>query len=249
MSNRRLPFGYHLVMGTVEVDPLEVEAVRQIFRDYLSGASLKELAERLNNQPIPYEKQRNWNKNTVARIIGDARYTGEEGFPQIIDPEDLRKVAEMKASKSQPPLKTEAEKAVRQLSGQRTTPQVMCQVLKLMNDLVENPEQIAMPYNMPSANEDASLRRDLDQILTTFPLDEERAKILSMQYATALYEAAGNEEYETDRLRRIFSSLGHIENLDGPLLRSCVAKISVHKNGAVNLILKNNQVIGVGKDA
>lgn len=249
MSNRRLPFGYRMEMGVVEVDPPEKETVRQIFREYLAGVSLKELTDHLNDQPIRYDGQRDWNKNMVARIISDARYTGEGGFPQIISVADLREVSRLKASKPRLPVKTEAEKVVRQLSGHRPTALIMEQVLKLLNTLSEHPEQITMQTSLTSSGVAATLRRDLDQTLSRFPLDEDRAKLLSMRYAEALYEMAGNGEYETARLRQVFSDASPMDRLDASLLRSAVSEITLHSGGAVSLTLKNLQVIGVDKNA
>lgn len=47
---------------------------------------MSELAATLTKLQIPYsEKRTEWNKNMVARIIGNRKYTGADGFDPIID--------------------------------------------------------------------------------------------------------------------------------------------------------------------
>ena len=56
----------------------------QIFLKYNQGASFKELAEMMQNTSIAYDMDKPWNKNMVARILGDNRYIGRGEFPIII---------------------------------------------------------------------------------------------------------------------------------------------------------------------
>lgn len=85
-KHRSLPFGYTITDGRLIIEPSEAEAIRKIFADYAGGASLSELAATLTKLQIPYsEKRTEWNKNMVARIIGNRKYTGADGFDPIID--------------------------------------------------------------------------------------------------------------------------------------------------------------------
>ncbi|MDE8725540.1 recombinase family protein [Ruminococcus bromii] len=85
-KHRSLPFGYTITDGRLIIEPSEAEAIRKIFADYAGGASLSELAATLTKLQIPYsEKRTDWNKNMVARIIGNRKYTGADGFDPIID--------------------------------------------------------------------------------------------------------------------------------------------------------------------
>lgn len=85
-KHRSLPFGYTITDGRLIIEPSEAEAIRKIFADYAGGASLSELAATLTKLQIPYsEKRTEWNKNMVARIIGNRKYTGADGFNPIID--------------------------------------------------------------------------------------------------------------------------------------------------------------------
>ena len=85
-KHRSLPFGYTIAEGQLTIEPREAEAIRKIFAEYAEGASLSELAATLTQLQIPYsEKRTEWNKNMVARIIGNRKYTGADGFDTIID--------------------------------------------------------------------------------------------------------------------------------------------------------------------
>ena len=47
MKNRYMPFGYHVVNGIITIDDDESETVKLIFTQYVSGMSLKKIAEML----------------------------------------------------------------------------------------------------------------------------------------------------------------------------------------------------------
>ena len=88
MKHRQLPFGYEMVGGKVCVSSQEADTVRWIFQTYAGGASYSRLTERLNTRGIPYSAGRQrWNKNMVARILGNSTYTGEQDYPAILDAE------------------------------------------------------------------------------------------------------------------------------------------------------------------
>ena len=80
-SNRKLPFGYQMERGELKEHPVEAETVRDIFCRYLAGASFAALAEHLRNDGPAYDGDKPWNKNMVARILENAKYTGNDGFP------------------------------------------------------------------------------------------------------------------------------------------------------------------------
>ena len=80
---------------------------------------------------------------------------------------------------------------------------------------------------------------ELDEILDQQPIDEERAQSVILKIAAEQYEALGDDEYETIRLRRLFTSA---EKLSAELLRCAVAEIDVVQY-QVRLHLKNGQVI------
>lgn len=242
MGNRKLPFGYRMELGVEDIHPEEAEVVRDIFNRYLAGESFKRLAERLSDQPIPYDKGKPWNKNMVARILDDTRYAGAKGFPAIIEAATLQAAAERRKEQQRPIHKTEAEKVLRQLSGRPPTAKMVSQVLLLLNGLIRDTAAIQEP-EPPSQTDAATCRRELDQVLTQLPVDEDRAIALVRRSATLHYQAIGPGEYETERMKRIFAAAQPMERLDAEFLRSTVTSIIAEGNDVVGMRLKNQQLI------
>ena len=108
MGNRKQPFGYKVVMGEIALHPQESKLVEHIFRQYLAGATFNSLVEELREQSIPYDEGKLWNKNMVARILEDSRYTGERGYPPVIAREALEKALENRHTEASPPLQRTA---------------------------------------------------------------------------------------------------------------------------------------------
>ena len=66
---RYLPFGYTIRNGHTVIEQQEADIVRNIFKAYIQGASLKEIAEDLTAQKIPYtERTCVWDKARISRI-------------------------------------------------------------------------------------------------------------------------------------------------------------------------------------
>ena len=114
MKNRKLPFGYKMEQGKPVIYPREAEMVTVIFRQYTMGASYLALVKMLKNQPVPYDTNRLWNKNMVARILEDSRYLGQEDFPAVIEEKLFRQVAQKRNTKQVAQL-TESQKLLRRL--------------------------------------------------------------------------------------------------------------------------------------
>ena len=71
--NRVIPFGYCMKNGEITTEPKEVYAVAEIFREYLNGSSLLQIAKLMESENIRYtEDSDHWNKNMVKRIIENA---------------------------------------------------------------------------------------------------------------------------------------------------------------------------------
>ena len=93
MKNRKLPFGYEMRMGKMCLKEREAELVKLIFQRYSEGISYNQIVSIPGNQPIPYrETGQPWNKNMVARILQDERYTGTTEFPLVVDSDLFREV-------------------------------------------------------------------------------------------------------------------------------------------------------------
>lgn len=97
LKNRNIPFGYCVINGKYAINENEAEAVRKIFVDYIGGKSLKAIAAEMQ---IPYNSGKTvWNKNMVCRVLENAKYTGENGYPQIITAEDFNMAAQIKSER------------------------------------------------------------------------------------------------------------------------------------------------------
>lgn len=85
-------------------------------------------------------------------------------------------------------------------------------------------------------------REALDNALEQQPIDEDSAKVLILRLASEQYAALGDEEYETNRLRSLFSAFECAAELNADLLKSTVSEVLVTRQN-VKLRLKNGQVI------
>lgn len=238
MGNRKQPFGYKITLGEVVIHAEEAKVVQQIFKQYLMGESLQKLADTLQEQGVTYDQGRSWNKNTIARILEDNRYAGEKGYPKLIEQEQLHAVAEKLAQKAAPPQKTELQKVLRKLCTKSISAAVEQQVVALLDGLLQTPALIEQPLRCQSRKA-SSAQMELDEILEQQPIDEEHARSLILKIAAEQYVALGNEEYETVRLRRQFTTA---EKTTAELMRCTVSEVVVNQR-QVRLRLKNGQVI------
>lgn len=242
-GNRKLPFGYRMERGEITEHPVEAEAVRDIFQRYLAGASYAALVEHLREAGPAYDGDKPWNKNMVARILENARYTGGSGFPAVIPQESYQKAQTQKKKRAAPPAKTPAQKELRRLCGGNPPKYVEGQVLGLLNRLAANPGLIrapAPPEDEPDQLQ--ALQRKLTDLLREAPVDEAAAMRTALDLAAMRLDSIGSEEYETERLRRVFEKHDPLENLDADLLRGSVQNITIRKHQAV-VRLKNGQTM------
>lgn len=241
--NRKQPFGYRMELGEVIPQPDEAETVRWIFAQYLAGASYTALVAALGERGIPYLPDKPWNKNMVARILEDARYTGTGGYPPLLQEAVLEQARAQRTERAAPPRKTPAQKELRRLWGGAPPDYVERQVLGLLNRLCRAPEGIQCPQieaEVPPAVQ--TQRRELDTLLRTPPVDEGAARVMAFRLAAEYLDTIGLEEYETLRLRRLFQERPPMAELDRDLLHESVRKITCH-GGRVRLLLKNNQTV------
>lgn len=99
--NRVIPFGYCMKNGEITTDPKEVYAVSTIFREYLNGSSLLQIAKLMESEKIRYsEDSDHWNKNMVKRIIENEKYLGNDKYPQIIDEDIFKRANEKRVRKA-----------------------------------------------------------------------------------------------------------------------------------------------------
>ena len=232
MGNRKLPFGYQMRFGDVIPHSDEAEAVQKIYQNYLAGASFRQIAEGLQAQGIPYDGDKQWNKNMVARILENERYTGSGPFPALIPAELFRSVQNRRTQIVPERTQTPAQKELRKLCGSVPPRYVERQVLGILNRLIHDPQLIAYT---PKDNSRilSEQRQALNELLRSPPVDEEQARKLAL-------DSIGPEEYETERLRKLFGEKHLLSELDAELLRQSVRQIT-YTGKEVKIRLKNNQ--------
>ena len=246
-TKRRLPFGYQMEFGEIVFQQAEAEIVRWVYKAYTDGASFTELTDLLREQKVPYDGDRPWNKNMVARILEDHRYLGDGGYPQIILAELFEKASKRRKNKVSSKQKTPAEKELRRLCGERPPAYVGIQVHNILNRLSQHPEEITCERVKKACPPEAKqLRMVLEALLHDPPVDEGQAKALAFQIAKIQLDAIGSEEYETERLRRLFQRWEPKEELDAELLHESVRKITYNRD-YVTVLLKNNQTFEGGR--
>lgn len=246
MGKRKLPFGYAMENGDVKAAPNESDCVMWIYMTYNEGASLKEIASELNvRAEVHYDADKSWNKNMVDRILQDQRYSGDALYPEIVPEVLYRAVQHRRAERRGISKQTEAQKMIRILGGRKPEETLVTNILAAMNHLIRNPEVIQVPDSKPPDHtRHFRMQRELEAVMNRQPIDEDRAAELIRGIAEAEYDMIDNDEYETERLRRIFQQAEPLEELSAELLRKTVVYISVETK-SVSITLKNNQTIEV----
>ena len=242
MGNRKLPFGYQMRMGEIVRNEPEAKAVQDIFLQYTLGASLKEIAEQMSKTGPAYDEGKSWNKNMIARILENTKYTGADSYPRLVDIKLFEAAAEKRQTKQRLPERTPAQKALKRVCSKPPTPEIEQQVTHLLGRLAEQPERITQPERTSKPTY-TNTQGELDGILNTQPLNEDAARRLICKLAREQYNAIDNKEYETERLRRLFTAFECTAELNAELLQSAVSAVLVTRS-VVRLQLKNGQIIG-----
>ena len=99
MRNRTIPFGYQYQNGVLAVHPQESQTVRAVFAAYLGGEPLSKIAAHLTAKLVEYLPGHwQWDKARVKRLLDNAKYTGENDYPPIIDERDFQMAHQKKES-------------------------------------------------------------------------------------------------------------------------------------------------------
>ena len=241
MGKRKQPFGYKMKLGEIVPQPQEAEAVRSIYLQYLAGASFKQLAEQLQTEDVPYDEDKSWNKNMVARILEDDRYIGEKEFPALIPTEQFHAAQERRKEMCPEYKQTPAQKELRKLCGGTVPDSVARKVLKILNQMVDDPQIIKIETSgVPTTEDIRQLQQELDTLLHTPPVDEDAARQKALEVASLKLASVKTEEYESHRLRGVFETHPKMDALDAALLKQSLRKIECHGD-TVCLLMKNGQ--------
>lgn len=101
-KQRALPFGYRIQNGEIVIVQPEARAVRSIFKMIENGVSLEAIATSMQKKGIPYsEANAAWDKHKVRRILENAKYTGTDGYPLILNEETYVRIRTLYAERTQ----------------------------------------------------------------------------------------------------------------------------------------------------
>lgn len=101
MANRMISYGYGMEQGKLQIIEQEAEVVRRIFRDYNAGKVFSEIAAALiKEQVFFFGNQCKWNKNTVARILGNDKYIGACDYPSIVSYDEFDRASNRRLEKN-----------------------------------------------------------------------------------------------------------------------------------------------------
>lgn len=101
MKQRIVPLGYALSGGNITINEAEADTVREIAEQYLSGKSLKAIAEMLTAKHIEYMSGKtDWNRSRIKRIVEDKRYIGDGGYMPILTEQEYAAMQSIKAEKN-----------------------------------------------------------------------------------------------------------------------------------------------------
>lgn len=243
-TNRKQPFGYKMVLGQITENPQEAPWVREIFRSYLSGASFLEIAYTLREDGVPYEADKPWNKNMIARILEDKRYLGDACYPNLIDRTQFDGAAQRRKAQAPQAPKTEMQKLLRRLSGRTVTPAIEQQVFSLFRKLWMQPQLAAGPIDSQRrTRETMVLQSRLDGLLSGQITEDTEATEVISQLAAARYDELGNCRYETVRIQRTLERSKESMELTPEVLKNTLSAVLVDSRGKVRLQLRNGIVI------
>ena len=158
------------------------------------------------------------------------------------NPQAYDAAEQARSAKRHPSKKTEAQVLLRKLCGHSVTKTIEQQVLTCLNRLINNPNLLNAELPSVNALRIVELQRELDRVMQVQPVNEEKARELICQLASAQYESLGCGEYETIRLKHLLLGTEPMRELDAGLLGASVQKVIVTKTG-VSLLMKNGQLI------
>ena len=85
MCIRTVLYGYEMTDGNLVICQSEASVVREVYDRYIAGETFQKIADSLTERGVTYfMDSKVWNKNHIARMIGDKRYVGEDHYPPII---------------------------------------------------------------------------------------------------------------------------------------------------------------------
>lgn len=108
------PFGYTINEGSLKSVPEELDVVRKIFNDYMSGMTMDAICFDLNRSGDLTRKGNAWNKFSLRNILHNPVYAGYMRWEEllikhdaetVLSPEEFNNIQELMASKVRDPSK------------------------------------------------------------------------------------------------------------------------------------------------
>jgi len=275
MGNRRQPFGYEIRLGKIQPHPIEAPVVKLIHIKYADGMSYLQITAMLNAGSVPYnEPDKPWNKNMVARILGNEIYIGAKGYPQLVDDDVFQQVRKQKPETGQ--YKDADARTIRSLckcaacgakatlrSNRRnwerwhcpscgflvstaTIPSVTEWLEKSISNLKMRPQIIRQTADEAASNQIKALEQHLQEALEQEQFDDTYARQIVVELAQARLGAIGAEDYETNRIQQLLTVSAETGTRNMELLPQITSAILIPTSGDIELLMKNGQAIGKG---
>ena len=93
MTRRTMLYGYEIQNGIYIINSVEAGNVKRIFAAYLQGQSYRQIAEHLNEKSVSYRAEApQWDKHKVKRLLENEKYTGIQGYPEVISKDEFARV-------------------------------------------------------------------------------------------------------------------------------------------------------------
>ena len=193
------------------------------------GSHAGELTKALCRQEIPYYEGGHGTKTWSPRILEDGRYIGGRlsgthragATPRGSGKEDGKSTPAAENARAEGPAAALRRTALRAGGEDRHRPAQRAHTLPRPCPAIDIPS---------SRRCLRKTREELTSALERQPIDEDNARALLLQLAAEQYDAIGNTEYETVRLRRLLTGRMPMPELDAELLQSAVSKVRVTNN-------------------
>lgn len=102
MINRYIPYGYYIEGAKIKINEAEATVIRNIFSNYISGASLKDLASQLTLAGTEFLPGRsNWDTSRVYRLLCNEKYAGKNEFSPIVAEDVYLTAQEIRGGRNQ----------------------------------------------------------------------------------------------------------------------------------------------------
>jgi hypothetical protein len=242
--------------GKITVNAAEAEAVREIFRRYADGGGYQAIADAMSESGVCYHIGKpEWNKNMVKRVLENAKYIGENGYPAIVAAAEFERVQALQASKTanyremsgnerliRSRLENLGNVRLRDIGSALET-----RVAALLNELIANPELLtAETPDAPAPNaETLKLQNEFNRELTTPDFDADCAAALVFALAAEKYSTLPDVTLynEIAALRANLKTRRPMTAFDAELFDRAVKAVTISADGEIALNLKGGAAI------